>query len=72
MMGPGKYDELCTLVRRLAGIGDTGAVVVIVIGGDKGHGFSCQGSLTTTVILPPMLRQLADQIERDFRADKAE
>lgn len=44
MNGPGKYDEHATRVRE-----ETGAqsVVVIVIGGNKGHGFSHQMQVPT-------------------------
>ena len=39
MFGPGKYDELCTAARE-----ETKAVgvVLIVIDGEHGNGFSCQ------------------------------
>jgi hypothetical protein len=42
-------------------------VVVIVLGGDKGNGFSVQGDLATTLMLPKLLRATADQIEQDMR-----
>ena len=65
MIGPGKYDDVCTTVRALVGLGTgkPGGVIVIVIGGDKGHGFSCQADLLTTVALPDMLERIA----RDMR-----
>ncbi len=38
--GPGKYDDLATYVRQQA---EAKAVIIIVLGGKKGSGFSCQG-----------------------------
>ena len=52
-IGPGKYDDLCTLLRERAGIGEQGGgVLVIVLGGNRGNGFSCQADLATTMALP--------------------
>lgn len=62
--GPGKYDDLCTAARVTT---DAQAVVMIVLGGTKGSGFSVQaegGSITGR--LPALLRSVADQIERDY------
>ena len=61
-IGPGKYDDLCTLLRERAGIGEQGGgVLVIVLGGNRGNGFSCQADLATTMALPELL-------EADIRA----
>jgi hypothetical protein len=64
MIGPGKYDDLCTLVRQRAGIGreDGGGVIVIVLGGKRGNGFSCQADLMTTLTLPDLLEDIARQM----------
>lgn len=62
-LGPGKYDHLCTIVRQ--GTNAEG-VIVIVIGGDKGDGFSVQAALGVTQALPELLRRLADNIEADL------
>jgi hypothetical protein len=59
--GPGKYDDLCSLVRDKA---QAMGVLVIVLGGEKGNGFSCQADLATTLMLPDLLRTVADQIEK--------
>ncbi len=58
--GPGKYDELCSLVREKAGInaGEGGGVVVIVLGGNKGNGFSCQADPLMTMMLPEILERV--------------
>jgi hypothetical protein len=57
--GPGKYDDLCTLVRERAEA--TGAIV-IVIDGNRGNGFSCQAGVGTLLELPDILEKLAEQI----------
>jgi len=63
-LGPGKYDDLCTLVREQVGLGEDpgGGVIVIVVGGNKGSGFSCQADLRTTLGLPDLLEEIARQI----------
>lgn len=66
-MGPGKYDELCTLVREKTGIGLTrgGAVAVLVIGGERGSGFSVQADPEHARLLPDLLEDIARQIRAD-------
>ena len=59
MIGPGKYDDLCTLVRKRA---KARGAVVIVIGGSKGPGFSCQLDAVTLLALPDLLEQMAADI----------
>jgi hypothetical protein len=62
-LGPGKYDDVCTMVTEQVGIGEKGGgVIVIVLGGNKGSGFSCQADLRTTLLLPDMLEEIAKQI----------
>jgi hypothetical protein len=62
-VGPGKYDDLCTYVRERTG----GSVVLIVVDGSKGPGFSVQANLATTMLLPDLLEHLAAQIRRDMK-----
>ena len=62
--GPGKYDDLATHVRQEAG---ARGVVVIVIDGNKGAGFSVQGEADVIVRLPSLLRRLADDIAHDIK-----
>jgi hypothetical protein len=62
-LGPGKYDDLATLVRDGA---KAAGVIVIVIGGSKGSGFSVQATFEVTAKLPDLLRTMADNIERDL------
>lgn len=61
--GPGKYDPEATAARESA---MAGAVVLIVLDGDRGSGFSVQ-VISPGVLerLPGLLRHMADDIERD-------
>lgn len=61
--GPGKYDDFATKLRRDT---EAAAVIVAVIGGTLGNGFSVQGFAEHLVNLPGMLRSMADQIEKDM------
>jgi hypothetical protein len=63
-IGPGKYDAHATTVREATG---AGGVVLIVIGGAEGGGFSVQATAAVTLRLPVLLRNLADAIEEDLR-----
>jgi hypothetical protein len=63
MIGPGKYDAECTAAQKAT---NAAGVILIVVGGDKGPGFSCQATLEVTRILPDMLRQIANQLEIDL------
>jgi hypothetical protein len=69
MTGPGKYDDECSALRE-----QTGAAVAIcvIIDGKQGHGFSCQvdrNKITEEQLfkIPNGLRQVADQMEKDFK-----
>jgi hypothetical protein len=63
-LGPGKYDDLATEVRRQA---RARGVIVVVFGGHRGSGFSVQADGPTTLALPSILRDLAAQIEADLK-----
>ena len=63
-LGPGRYDDLCTLVRERAG---AAGAIVVVIGGTNGSGFSCQMDLATTAQLPNILETIARQIREDAK-----
>lgn len=56
MFGPGKYDDICTQAREDA---EAEGVILMVLDGTKGSGFSCQSSAQH------LLRYMADEIERD-------
>jgi hypothetical protein len=61
-IGAGKYDDLCTHVREQS---KARGVVVLVLEGDKGNGFSCQCDLKIMLALPNLLEELARQIRED-------
>lgn len=62
-VGPGKYDDACTLVRESL---EARAVVLMVVDGRLGSGFSCQmHSPNDSAMLVKVLRDVADQIEKD-------
>lgn len=65
-LGPGKYDEICTIVRR--GTEAAGAAVII-LKGEKGSGFSFQGPIDkeTLVHFAGLLRLMADEIEESAK-----
>lgn len=60
-LGPGKYTDITTSVREQT---KARAVVLMVVGGDKGTGFEVQAPLELTQMLPVILRGMADEIER--------
>jgi len=59
-IGPGKYDDIATVVRTQA---KAEGVLLLVVNGARGSGFSAQLSLDLTLTLPTILRDLAKQIE---------
>ncbi|MGA7807863.1 hypothetical protein [Bradyrhizobium sp.] len=61
MIGPGKYDTQCTWVRKEL---QAEGVILLVIGGKHGAGFSVQASLKLILELPRLLRDVADEIEK--------
>lgn len=64
-IGPGKYDEYCTLIREKHG---ALGVIVIVAGGDRGEGFSCQLAPFMAKRMPEVLRHIAGQIEASLKS----
>jgi hypothetical protein len=68
-LGPGKYDKLASDAREKA---EAVGVVLIVYEGSKGSGFSVQMPREPMRTLPAVLRQLADDIERDLPRDLAD
>jgi hypothetical protein len=59
-LGPGKYDSVCVEVWEKT---KADGVVLIVFGGDRGHGFSVVADAVTIALLPDILRNTAKQIE---------
>jgi hypothetical protein len=66
MNGPGKYDDVCTQAREATEATEAASVVLIVFGGKHGHGFSVQSSTADLLLLPQILRSIADQIDNDM------
>jgi len=63
-IGAGKYDDLCTYVRQQA---NADVAIVIVAGGDKGSGFSCQANDAADMVpIPNALEKIAAQIRKDI------
>jgi hypothetical protein len=62
-LGPGKFDDLRTLVRERAGA--DGAIVICFGKESAQQSFSCQADPWTTLQIPKILRSLADAIELD-------
>jgi len=61
-IGPGKYDDICTMAREQA---KADGAIVIIINGERGMGFSCQGNAETLMMLPSLLESVARQIRKD-------
>jgi hypothetical protein len=64
MIGPGKYDDMCTLVRKKT---KATGVIVIVFGGAKGDGFSSQADVQTLLAMPDILEHVAREIRGSSR-----
>lgn len=62
-VGPGKYDDLCTYVREEA---EAEGVLLIVINGNKGHGFSCQALEYMAGAIPDFLETVAKELRGDL------
>jgi hypothetical protein len=61
-LGPGKYDDLCTDVRERAG---AEGVLLIVLEGKDGNGFSAQISPEALLRFPELLENIAAQMRAD-------
>lgn len=61
-MGPGKYDHWCTLVREGT---HADGVVLIVLNGDRGAGFSVQAVRGMQVPLADMLEDVVQQLRKN-------
>lgn len=60
MIGGGKYNDICTLVRQTT---TAEGVILIVIGGKSGEGFEVQATPRVIERLPSLLRACAGKIE---------
>jgi hypothetical protein len=67
-IGPGRYDDLCTLVRKKS---RAQGVLVLILGGNKGPGFSCQADPLLMTVIPELLESVARQIRQDTIRENA-
>lgn len=65
-IGPGKYDQESSDIQAAY---QAAGVIVMVMGGTKGEGFSVTGTLPFTFAIPKILRSIADQIEADVKKE---
>jgi len=62
--GPGRYDDACTAARQAT---DASSIVLLVIGGNRGSGYSVQAVDPQLLErLPGLLRFVAEEIKRDL------
>lgn len=62
-LGPGKYDDACSVAREAI---DAELVILVVMNGNRGNGFSIQCiDPRMARSLPQLLRAMADDIEKD-------
>ena len=64
--GPGKYDDQATVVREAT---RADGVLLIVFNGVHGDGFSAQLPAHLLIRIPAILRQTADQIDRQLNPE---
>jgi hypothetical protein len=64
MIGPGKYDLECEHVRKVTAVQ---GVLVLVLGGNRGSGFSAQVPAIAVAMIPGFLREMATLIEQDAK-----
>lgn len=62
MIGPGRVDHVCTQVLEATG---AQGVFLVIIGGTDGGGVSAKLQREAQLIMPKMLRAIADEMERD-------
>jgi hypothetical protein len=66
MIGPGKYDDLTTVLQQTTG---AQGLVLVVVGGRLGSGFSCQTEHhDLLLVMARAMRKAADQMEQDYQA----
>jgi hypothetical protein len=61
--GPGKYDAAATVARAST---KAKGVLLVVFGGEHGAGFSAQLPADLLLTVPAILRDMADQIDRQL------
>lgn len=64
-IGSGKYDVECAAIMDVL---KASTVVLMVMGGKRGHGASLKTtSIVDMAIMPNVLREMADELEKDVR-----
>lgn len=63
--GPGKYDDLCTIVREQS---EATAAIVIILDGNRGTGFSVQA---TYRVHPEFLATTLEHVAKTIRESGA-
>jgi hypothetical protein len=64
-IGGGKYDDACTKAQKMT---NAHSVILMVIGGNKGNGFSLQSfDMMFPVRVPELLRELAQKIDNELK-----
>lgn len=61
--GKGKYDDACTIARESV---DADGAILIILGGNKGNGFSVQAPEHMLRMLPDVLATMAEAIRLDL------
>jgi hypothetical protein len=64
-LGPGKYDAEASEIRIRT---NAAGVLLMILGGNQGTGFSVQASIAVQLNLPELLRLTADEIERELKS----
>jgi hypothetical protein len=64
MRGPGRYDNLCSHVQMAT---QAQGIVLIIVNGNLGSGMSVQGLGEVMPSVPDLLRQVANEIEKDMK-----
>jgi hypothetical protein len=70
MNGPGKYDHECEFLLKLL---QARAIILAVVDGNRGSGFEVStNDQKFERVLPALLREMADEIEKDLREKESE
>jgi len=62
--GAGVYDDVCTMARETT---QADGAIVMILGGNKGSGFSVQVEQERIHELPAVLENIAAQLRADIR-----
>jgi hypothetical protein len=63
MIGPGKYDEEATALLEKH---QASGVVLAILAPNGRAGFSVQGTTVVLLAIPKLLREIADELEKDY------